>query len=377
MHDDASIVRQMVYRFIAGYEDDVDANELRNDPVMPLIAGRDHLASQPTVSRCMNFYRMHDVWAFQRGNLDVVAATEETLDFGEVTLDFDTTDIPTYGSQQAGRYNGFYDGTVRQAMFCFNQLGNCVKGTLYNGVAAASTKVVDFCKSPVRHYLNRGMTVRLRADRLFGSERLYSYCEKRGVLYYTRLRSSPGQEAVCGKCGATLVEDPAEPGTFYGEYINEVRSRWNRGRRVCVRIKPRAGELFKDVTCIITNDTDSSPHEVVEFYLDRGTCENYIKEGKIGFKFSRLSHTRFAASALRLQIQILAYNINNLMRLLCLPGALSNCFIQTIRVKLIKIGARISRSARRIKIRCSSGWPYRKLFAAIHRAILRLDFAFT
>jgi hypothetical protein len=370
VHDDASVIRQMVYLFIAGYEDDVDANGMRHDPLLPLLLDRGQLASQPTVSRCMNYYSMPDVWAFQRGNLDVISSVQRNTP--EVTLDFDTTDIPTYGKQEGGRHNGYYGGVVRQAMLCFNHLGDCAKATLYNGADAASAKAPGFCKSPVNHYLRRGASVRLRADRLFGSEPLYSWCEKRGVLYYIRLKSSHTQEDVRQKCGASLVESATDPGVFHGEYLNECRSRWSRKRRICVRIKPRPGELFPEVTCVITNDETIPPQQAVEFYLLRCVCENHIKEGKLGFSFSRLSHTSFTACALRLQIQVLAYNVNNLLRRLCMPLPFASHYIQTLRAKLIKLGARIVHTGRRFIIRCSSACPFKELFARTHENILSL-----
>lgn len=375
VHDDASVVRGMVYRFIAGYEDDTDADSLSSDPLLPLLLDRDVLASQPTVSRCVNFYNMTDVWAFQRGNLAVVAAVEDAQGLRDITLDFDTTDIPTHGCQQGRRNNVFYDDRIRQGMFCFNNLGNCVKGALMNGTVAASQKVIEFCKSPIRHYQNRGVRVRVRGDRAFGSESLYDWCEKRGVLYYFRLKTQRAEETLRALCGDTLAEDPRRPGVFFGEYRNQPVG-WSRARRVCMKIQPKAGELFPEILCVVTSDETTAPRDVVAFYEDRGACENYIKEGKNGFFWKRLSHTFFAASALRLQILMLAYNVNNMLRRFCMPDTMRSHHIQTLRVKIIKIGARVVHTGRRFILRCASAYPFKYIFAQIHTGILRLQTAF-
>jgi hypothetical protein len=377
VHDDVSVVRQMVYRFIAGYEDDTDADSLRADPLMPMLLDCDSLASQPTVSRCLNYYDMTDVWNFQRGNLAVVSAVEDAQALKSVTLDFDTTDIPTHGGQQGGRNNTYYDATVRQGLFCFNDLGNCVKGALINGTAAASRRIPGFCKGPLRYYLTRGVRVSLRADRAFGSDVLYVLCEKRGVLYYIRLKTNRSEDDVREACGDTLIEDPDNPGVFFGEYRHLSRGGhpWSRERRVCVKIQPVPGELFCEIVHVVTSDESLSPRDVIAFYNRRAVCENNIKEGKLGFSFKRLSHTRFAASALRLQIQILAYNVNNLLRRFCMPDSMRHHHIQTLRVKIIKIGARIVRTGRRFIIRCSAAYPFKHIFSQIHEGILRLKTA--
>jgi hypothetical protein len=373
-HDDVSVVRQMVYRFVAGYEDDVDANSLRADALLPLLLQRDTFASQPTVSRCVNYYNMTDVWAFQRGNLAVLAAVEDACAMSGVTLDFDTTDIPSHGHQQGTRNNVYYDERARQAMFCFNQHGACVKSGLMNGTAAASKNVLSFCKGPVRHYLNRGVAVRIRGDRAFGSEALYKWCEKRCVRYYLRLKTQRTEDTLRELCGQTLAQEPGRPGVYYGEYRNKPTT-WTRERRVCMKIQPKAGELFPEVMCVVTSDETMPARDVISFYEDRGACENNIKEMKNGFSCKRLSHTTFAASAMRLQIITLAYNIINLMRTHCMPAPLRTHHIQTLRVKILKLAARIIRTSRRIILRCPAAYPYTNLFTQTHTGILNLKTA--
>jgi hypothetical protein len=197
------------------------------------------------------------------------------------------------------------------------------------------------------------------------------------VRYYIRLKTRRDEVAARQLCGETLTEDPENPGVFFGEYrhISHGGHPWSRERRICVKIQPKPGELFPEIIHVVTNDEALPPCDVVAFYHGRAVCENHIKEGKLGFSFKRLSHTNFAASALRLQVQILAYNVNNLLRRFCMPDTMLSHHIQTLRVKIIKIGARVVRSGRRIILRCASAYPFKHIFAQIHDGILRLHTA--
>jgi len=116
-------------------------------------------------------------------------------------------------------------------------------------------------------------------------------------------------------------------------------------RRVVVKVEWRPGELYPRVGFIVTNL--SRPAErVVAFYNRRGTCEQWIEEGKSAIKWTRLSCCSFAANAVRLQLHALAYNIANFMRTLALPEAVAQWSLTSLREKLVKIGAKVVHRAR-------------------------------
>ncbi len=102
------------------------------------------------------------------------------------------------------------------------------------------------------------------------------------------------------------------------------------------------GELFPRVGFIVTNMT-AGPEGVVRFYNGRGTAEQWIKEGKYALNWTRLSCHRFVANRVRLSLFVLAYNLGNFLRRLCLPKAVKHWSLRSVQVKLIKMGGRVVR----------------------------------
>jgi len=139
-------------------------------------------------------------------------------------------------------------------------------------------------------------------------------------------------------------------------------------RRVVVKVEWRPGELYPRVGFIVTNL--SRPAErVVAFYNRRGTCEQWIEEGKSAIKWTRLSCCSFAANAVRLQLHALAYNIANFMRTLALPEAVAQWSLTSLREKLVKIGAKVVRHARYAIFQMAEVAVPRELFGQVLRLI--------
>ena len=139
-------------------------------------------------------------------------------------------------------------------------------------------------------------------------------------------------------------------------------------RRVVAKVEWHPGELYPRVGFIVTNM--SRPAErVVAFYNKRGTCEQWIKEGKNAIKWTRLSCCSFAANAVRLQLHALAYNLANFMRTLALPEAVAQWSLTSLREKLIKIGAKVVRHARYAVFQMAEVAVPKELFEQILRLI--------
>ena len=145
---------------------------------------------------------------------------------------------------------------------------------------------------------------------------------------------------------------PIEVRRFYASFSYQART-WKTPRRVVAKVEWHPGELYPRVGFIVTNL--SRPAErVVAFYNQRGTAEQWIKEGKNAIKWTRLSCCSFAANAVRLQLHALAYNLANFMRTLALPEAIKHWSLTGLREKLVKIGAKVVRQGR-------APWPLRHL----------------
>ena len=146
---------------------------------------------------------------------------------------------------------------------------------------------------------------------------------------------------------------------------------WKKPRRVVVKVEWHPGELLPRVGFIVTNM--SRPAErVVNFYNHRGTAEQWIKEGKQAITWTRLSCSRFAANAVRLQLHALAYNLANFLRTLALPEAVKHWSLTTLRDRLVKIGAKIVHHGRSITFQLAEVMVSRDLFRKILAAIAAL-----
>ena len=139
---------------------------------------------------------------------------------------------------------------------------------------------------------------------------------------------------------------PRKPIIWYDDFWYQAES-WDGPRREVAKVEWRQGKRFPRVGFIVTN-MSASTEGVVHFYNGRGTAEQWIKEGKYALSWTRLSCHRFVANQVRLWLFILAYNLGNFLRRLCLPKAVKHRSLQSLQVKFIKIGGRLARHARRL-----------------------------
>ena len=149
---------------------------------------------------------------------------------------------------------------------------------------------------------------------------------------------------------------------------------WNRARRVVAKVEWHRGELFPRVGFIVTN-LERPAKQVVRFYNQRGTAEQWIKEGKNAVRWTRLSCHDFVDNEVRLHLFVLAYNLGNFLRQAVLPPAVRRWTLTTLREKLIKIGAKVVRHARKVVFQMAEVAVPREFFRDILRAIERLRVA--
>ena len=142
--------------------------------------------------------------------------------------------------------------------------------------------------------------------------------------------------------------------------------------QVVAKVEWHRGELFPRVGFIVTNMT-AGPEGVVRFYNGRGTAEQWIKEGKYALNWTRLSCHRFVANRVRLSLFVLAYNLGNFLRRLCLPKAVKHWSLRSVQVKLIKMGGRLVRHARWLIFQLSEVSVPRRLFEGVLDRIGRLS----
>ena len=163
---------------------------------------------------------------------------------------------------------------------------------------------------------------------------------------------------------------PKKPIIFYHDFRYQAGS-WDYPRRVVAKVEWHSGELFPRVGFIVTNLT-ARPEGVAHFYNQRGTAEQWIKEGKYARNWTRLPCHRFVCNQVRLLLFVLGCNLDNFLRRLTLPGGLKHWSLRSLQVKLIKMGGRIVRHARQIIFQLAEVAVSREEFALILDRIGRL-----
>ena len=200
---------------------------------------------------------------------------------------------------------------------------------------------------------------------------LYDYLEVEGVLYAIRLPANKVlQESIAHLLRRPVGRPPNDVRRYYATFSYRAGS-WTKKRRVVAKVEWHPGELYPRVGFIVTNL--SRPAErVVAFYNQRGTAEQWIKEGKNAVKWTRLSCRKFRNNEVRLQLHALAYNLANFMRTLALPKEVEHWSLTTIREKLVKIGAKVVAHSRYVTFQMAEVAVPRDLFRGILELIDRL-----
>ena len=161
-----------------------------------------------------------------------------------------------------------------------------------------------------------------------------------------------------------------KPVVRYHDFVYQAQS-WDIPRRVGAKVEWHQGELFPRVGFVVTN-LNLPPEGVTHFYNGRGTAEQWIKEGKYALNWTRLSCHRFVANQVRLWLFVLAYNLGNFMRRLTLPESVKHWSLRSVQTKLIKMGGRLVRHARRLVFQLAEVAVAREVFRQVLERIAGL-----
>ena len=367
LHTDPENLLQMIYQTIAAYFEDDCADELTLDPVFTAILDKPALASQPTISRFFN--RMDDTTLKQ---FDQIEKTMRDIVYSikaleHMLFDLDSTLLNTYGKQEGEAFNYHYQAHGYHPLLCFDGItGDLLKLELRNGTHYCSKDADQFMIPLMQEFRTKypALPLYLRGDSGFASPELYEACEDNSCKYAIRLKIN--------KTLIALAEDEADAlrkstrynmvdyAVTYGEFMYQAGT-WQQPRRVVFKIEKPQNQMTFMYTFIVTN-MESEPYKVIRFYCGRGKMENFIKEGKDGFDFSAVSSKSKIVNANRLRMHALAYNLFNWFRRLALAANMRNFRIDTIRLKLLKIAARVVHSARYTTFKLCSSCPYKNEF---------------
>lgn len=378
-HELGPLLRQRVYQIAAGYEDVNDATALRTDPAFQIVAGGGTaaaLGSQPTLSRLEHALDWGAIGRLAGLGLTwfcrhAVAAGSQPR---EILLDVDATDDPAHGAQQLALFRGHYDQVMYFPLCWFEgHTGLPLRTRLRPGDAAPAAGVVedlDRLLPPLRRRFP-ATPVRLRGDAGLATPRVEATLEAAGVDYvlglgpnrvFTRRLAARRAQA---EARSARTGRPVAIRTSFRHRA----TRWPRQRRILVKLDVTATSTT--VRYFVTNRRGRAA-DLIRWYEQRGASENWIKELKRDLHADRLSCHRYRANAARLQLHTLAYLLLAYFRRQALGHTeLATATTGTIRLRLLKIGARVVRSVRRVWVHLASGWPGRALFAVVHHTLAR------
>src|SRR5246127_1450486 len=373
-HDLIGLFRQSVFGRLAGYEDVNDAERLRHDPAMRWIVGGK--AAQGCAASPSQMGRFETQWLAAPQNLAALAdLSGQWIDLVHgrrpprgIVLDMDSSVSPTHGEQEMSVWNGHYQCTCYHPLFVFNQFGDLERCVLRPGNVHSADGWEGVLKPVIVRYQGKVLRIYFRADAAFAMPGVYECLEAERVKYAIRLPANQVlQNRIAYLLKRPVGRPPNEVRRYYANFTYKAAS-WTKPRRVVAKVEWHPGELIPRVGFIVTNM--SRPAErVVAFYNKRGTCEQWIKEGKGAIHWTRLSCRTFAANAVRLQLHALAYNLGNFLRRRAPPEPIKNWSLTSLKEKLIKIGAKVVSHGRYVAFQMAEVAIPRNLFADILRLI--------
>jgi hypothetical protein len=365
-HRLATLVRQRVFQLACGYEDQDDADTLRADPLLKLACGRrpasgPDLASQPTLSRLENAVDRRACYRLARALLAVYLQERERTGVPtRILLDFDGTDDPTHGDQEGTAYHGYFRQHMYHPLLVFDgATDQLITAVLRPGNAHGSRGAVAVLKRLVRAIRARWPDVRieLRADSGFAVPALYDYCDRERIAYAIGLVPNPRLEALAAPLLAEAHRQQAETGAekvrLAGEATYQAEG-WARPRRVVYKAEALA--KGPNTRFVVTSRADA-PLALYDWYVDRGEPELWVKDFKHACFADRLSCHRFWANQFRLLLHAAAYwLLDTLRRWLTRLGA-SRMQLDTLRLRLLKVGGRVRELLTRVHLHLASSHP--------------------
>jgi len=396
-HTVEELIAQRVYALALGYEDLNDHDDLRRDPLLATVVGKadptgetrqrrrdrgkalagkstlNRLELSPTGADADSRYkkipcRTHDVERlFVSLFLQAHSHPPE-----RIVLDLDATDDPIHGHQLGRFFHGYYKNHCYLPLyiFCGDHLLCARLRPSDIDACAGSAKHLDRIIAEVRRAWPR-VEIVIRADSGFCREEIMAWCEANGVDYVlglaqnTRLKAMITAEAEQARLE---FERTKEASRVFTDLLYRTHDSWSRERRVVAKAEHLAkGANPRFVVTSLAAEGRAAKPLYEEDYCGRGEMENRIKEQQLHLFADRTSAATMRANQVRLFCSSIAYVLLEALRRLGLAGTeLASAQCQTIRLKLLKIGALVRVTVRKVWVKMSSGCPYAEVFRQVH-----------
>lgn len=377
-HEVADLLSQRVFALACGYADANDAARLSDDPIHKLIVGRDPiagdaLASQPTLSRFENTADRKDLLRLGVALGEAVIERHRGRLRGRarrITLDLDPTDDLTHGGQQLALFNGFYGGYCYLPLLGFLRFDDEPDQYLFTAVLRPGNAEPKRGAFGILYRLIERLIeafpkadLLLRLDGGFAGPDLLAFLEAAGVAYVIGMAENPKLKRFAEgalKKARRRSRRSGQSERVFTSCRYAARS-WNRTRRVVIKAEvvrhpgrtPRDNPRF-----VVTSMKGDAATIYREEYCARGEIENRVKELKLGLEIDRTSCTRFLANQFRVLMTAAAYVLMQEIRLAAKRTRWARAQVATLRDHLLKLGARVASSVRRIVVHLPSSHPY-------------------
>ena len=363
LHD---LLKQRVLQIAAGYADANDATTLRHDPIFKLLL--DHLpetgpplASQPTISRFENRVSRTELYRMARVFVDQFIASYARPP-KLIVLDFDDTEDPVHGEQEQARYDGYYGGYCFLPLHVYEGLSGRLITTIFKAKRFTGAQMLAVLKRLVKHLRQAWPDTLLifRGDSHFTYPEVMQWIDDQANLsYVTGLTSN----AVLKELAREVVEQAKRAYERDGGKVTRFHSTryqagtWSRWRRVVIKVEVSDQGVN---TRFVVTDMEQARTQVLyrQIYCARGQAENEIKDHKRYLQSDRTSCHRFEANQFRLFLHSAAYVLLDTLRREVFKGTSWACAtMETIQLRLLKLGARVQELTDRIKISLPSSCP--------------------
>jgi hypothetical protein len=377
-HPISEMVGQRVYGLALGYEDLNDHEQLRTDPVFGILAGKEKLdeplAGKSTLNRMElgtginDRYKKITFWKEGVDDLlvDVFLEAHRKAP-AEIVLDMDTTDMPLHGKQEGRFFHGYYDSYCYLPLYVF-----CGDHILCARMREASHDAASGCLQEIQRIVKRiraawpEVKIVLRGDSGFCRNELMNWCEDNGVDFLFGLARNKRLRKIIGQPmhEATMQwNQTGKPARVFSEFDYSTKKTkkggWRRPRRVVAKAEHIDGkENPRFVVTSLTCERWAAQPLYEELYCERGDMENRIKE-QFSLFAHRVSAETIRANQMRLYLSAMAYILVSGLRRIGLRGTeLAQAQVSTIRTKLLKIGAQIRVSVRKVWVSMASSYPW-------------------
>jgi Transposase DDE domain group 1 len=381
-HSVLEMLSQRVYGLAMGYEDLNDHEQLRNDPVFGILAGREDLdaplAGKSTLNRMelgaggRDRYKKITFWkeAIEELLVQVFLESHPTAP-EEIVVDVDTTDLPLHGHQEGRFFHGYYDEYCYLPLYIF-----CGEHVLCARLRESNHDAAFGCLAEIQRIVAQirvawpEVRIIVRGDSGFCRNELMSWCENQGVDFVFGLARNQRLRKIIGAemhAATQQWNQTGQPARVFAEFDYQTRKTkqrgWDRKRRVVAKAEHIDGKENPRFVVTSLSSTEWAAQALYEkLYCARGDMENRIKE-QFSLFADRVSTETMRANQMRLYLSTMAYVLVSGLRRLGLQATeLAQAQVSTIRTKLLKIGAQIRVTVRKVWVSLASSYPWQGLY---------------